>query len=241
MPTGRDDVRFQGKTGSHLLRASISHLDPGCVKTRTNQECAELFSLSSSPSGGREYFWFLIDGIETEFLRADCASEFSRSQDPRRTSQGEVDGLACGNPRLTLLLEFPEGQMSPMTALVLAVLGSLYLPGQAFAQLTPPAGSAGAGNSAISGVPYGPANPRVLSDPSGIGNASSLPPLRSNTPAPVVSSTPTAPTRVVTPPSYPSASQQIISTIAVEPRSKAPPRRRGRPQVSSFTGICRGC
>jgi hypothetical protein len=52
--------------------------------------------------------------------------------------------------------------MSRMTALVLAVLGSLYLPGQAFAQLTPPAGSAGAGNSAISGVPYGPANPRVL-------------------------------------------------------------------------------
>jgi hypothetical protein len=161
--------------------------------------------------------------------------------DQRRTSQGEVDGLACGSPRLTLLLKFPEGQMSRMTALVLAVLGSLYLPGQAFAQLTPPAGSAGAGNSAISGVPYGPANPRVLSDPSGIGNASSLPPLRSNTPAPVVSSTPTAPTRVVTPPSYPSASQQIISTIAVEPRSKAPPRRRGRPQVSSFTGICRGC
>jgi hypothetical protein len=161
--------------------------------------------------------------------------------DPRRTSQGEVDGLACGNPRLTLLLKFPKGQMSRMTALVLAVLGSLYLPGQAFAQLTPPAGSAGAGNSAISGVPYGPANPRVLSDPSGIGNASSLPPLRSNTPAPVVSSTPTAPTRVVTPPSYPSASQRIISTIAVEPRRKAPPRRRGRPQVSSFTGICRGC
>jgi hypothetical protein len=161
--------------------------------------------------------------------------------DPRRTSQGEADGLACGNPRLTLLLKLPEGRMPRMTALVLAVLGSLYLPGQAFAQLPPLAGSAGAGNSAINGVPYGPANPRVLSDPSGIGNASSLPPLRSNTPAPVVSSTPTAPTRVVTPPSYPSASQQIISTRAVEPRSKAQPRRRGRPQVSSYTGICRGC
>ena len=131
--------------------------------------------------------------------------------------------------------------MSRMTVLVLAVLGSLYLPGQALAQLTPPAGSAGAGNSAISGVPYGPANPRVLSDPSGIGNASSLPPLRSNPPAPVVSLTPMAPTRVVTPTSYPSASQQIIGTIAAKPRSKAPPRRRGRPQVSSFTGICRGC
>src|SRR5437879_7711113 len=127
-----------------------------------------------------------------------------------------------------------------MPALVRAVLGSLYLAGQAFSQLPPSAGSAGAGNSAISGVPYGPANPRVLSDPSGIGNASSLPPLRSNTPTPVVSSTPTAPTLVVTPP-YPGASQRIIGAHAVEPRSKAPPRRRGRPQVSSFTGICRGC
>ena len=151
-------------------------------------------------------------------------------------------GRSClREPATYFIVKVPGGQMSRMTALVLAVLGSLYLPGQAFAQLTPPAGSAGAGNSAISGVPYGPANPRVLSDPSGIGNASSLPPLRSNTPAPVVSSTPTAPTRVVTPPSYPSASEQIISTLAVEPRSKAPPRRRGRPQVSSFTGICRGC
>jgi hypothetical protein len=131
--------------------------------------------------------------------------------------------------------------MSRMTAPLLAVLGGLYLPGQAFAQLTPPAGSAGAGNAPISGVPYGPANPRVLSDPSGIGNASTLPPLRSNAPPPVVPLTPTAPTRVVTPPSYPPASQQIISTQAVEPRSKVPRRRRGRPQVSSFTGICRGC
>jgi hypothetical protein len=63
--------------------------------------------------------------------------------------------------------------MSRNSALVLALaLGSLILPAQAFAQLTPPAGSAGAGNSAISGVPFGPANPRVPSDPSGIGNAS---------------------------------------------------------------------
>jgi hypothetical protein len=138
-------------------------------------------------------------------------------------------------------LKFPEGLMSRMMALVLAVLGSLYLPGQAFAQLTPPAGAAGAGNSAISGVPYGPANPRVLSDPSGIGNASSLPPLRSNAPTPVVSSTPTAPLRTVTPPSYPGASQRIIGTHVVKPGSKAPPRRRNRPQISSFTGICRGC
>ena len=91
--------------------------------------------------------------------------------------------------------------MSRMTVLVLAVLGSLVLPGHAFAQLTPPAGSAGAGNAPISGVPYGPANPRSASDPSGIGNAANMPAVRSNTPAPVVNSYQTGPIRSVTPPS----------------------------------------
>jgi hypothetical protein len=134
--------------------------------------------------------------------------------------------------------------MSRNFALVLAlVLGSLILPAQAFAQLTPPAGSAGAGNSAISGVPFGPANPRVLSDPSGIGNAASVPPLRSNSPAyssGSVEPLPSARTSVVTPP-YAGGSQRITSAHAVEPRGKGPGRRRSRPQVSSFTGICRGC
>jgi hypothetical protein len=77
--------------------------------------------------------------------------------------------------------------MSRNPALVLFTALALIAPAKAFAQLTPPAGSAGAGNSAISGVPFGPANPRALSDPSGIGNAASIPPLRPNPPPPVVS------------------------------------------------------
>jgi len=130
-------------------------------------------------------------------------------------------------------------------ALVLALaLANLIFPGQAFAQLTPPAGSAGAGNSSISGVPFGPANPRALSDPSGIGNASLVPPLRTNTPTATVgsvSSSPSSGTRVVAPP-YAGASQRITSARSVEPKSKPPSRRRGGPaQVSTFTGICRGC
>jgi hypothetical protein len=36
---------------------------------------------------------------------------------------------------------------------------------------TPMAGSAGAGNSAINGIPLGPANPGVRSDPSGVRNS----------------------------------------------------------------------
>jgi hypothetical protein len=127
--------------------------------------------------------------------------------------------------------------------LVLVVALALIAPGRAFAQLTPPAGSAGAGNSAISGVPFGPANPRSLSDPSGIGNAASIPPLRPNPPPPVTTygsvDTLAPRARFATPP-YTGASQRIISARQAYPR-KPPLRRRARPEVSSFTGICRGC
>ena len=133
--------------------------------------------------------------------------------------------------------------MSHNSALVLALaLGSLIVPAQAFAQLTPPAGSAGAGNSPISGVPFGPANPRVLSDPSGIGNASSIPPLRTNSLPPPVVYGPigSSPSRVATP--YAGASQRIISPDQVSSRKPRPHGHHpGRPQVSKFTGICRGC
>jgi hypothetical protein len=123
---------------------------------------------------------------------------------------------------------------------LIALLASLLMPAGAYAQLTPPAGSAGAGNSSISGIPFGPANPRALSDPSGIGNASSLPPLGRNTPPPPVSYGPlsSSPSRVVAP--TVGASQRIFSADEVVPR-RPPMRRRGRPQVSTFTGICRGC
>ena len=133
--------------------------------------------------------------------------------------------------------------MSRNPALVLFTALVLIVPASAFAQLTPPAGSAGAGNSSISGVPFGPANPRALSDPSGIGNASSVPPLRANPPPPVTSygsvDTRTPRARLATPP-YTGASQRIISARQAQPR-KPPVRRRAKPEVSSFTGICRGC
>jgi hypothetical protein len=122
----------------------------------------------------------------------------------------------------------------------LALLGSLVTPASAYAQLTPPAGSAGAGHSAIGGVPFGPANPSVLSDPSGIGNASRIPPLRTNSPprlvyGPIGSS---SPSRVVAP--YAGASQRIFSADQVN-SGRPSVRLRGRPQVRKFTGICRGC
>ena len=131
--------------------------------------------------------------------------------------------------------------MSGHLALVrFAVLASLMAPGSALAQFPPPAGSAGAGPSAISGIPYGPANPSSASDPSGIGNASRIPPLRSNTPAVPVTTTPsTSASRVVVPP-YAGPSQRI--TIPRQTKSRRTPfRPRGRVETSKFTGICRGC
>jgi hypothetical protein len=135
--------------------------------------------------------------------------------------------------------------MSRHSVLVLILLlGSLVAPVSVYAQLPPPAGSAGAGSSAINGISFGPANPRVLSDPSGIGNASSIPPLRTNSPPPPVVyngaavSSPASPSRVVTP--AVDASQRIISADQAD-SGRPPVRRHGRAHVSSFTGICRGC
>jgi hypothetical protein len=127
-----------------------------------------------------------------------------------------------------------------LALVLITLLGSMVASAGAYAQLTPPAGSAGAGNSPISGVPFGPANPSVLSDPSGIGNASRIPPLGRNPPPPppvVYQPVSPSPSRAAAP--YAGASQRIFSANQVDSR-RLPIRRRGRPQVG-FTGICRGC
>jgi hypothetical protein len=133
---------------------------------------------------------------------------------------------------------------APVGAIAVSLMLAGLTASNAFAQLVPPAGSAGAGSSAISGVPFGPANPSVLSDPSGIGNAGRMAPLGTNAPAPptsygsVTSSSPSASgSRLVTP-SYATESPRF-SARNIETRK--PIRRRGRAQTSSFTGICRGC
>lgn len=131
--------------------------------------------------------------------------------------------------------------MSRVIPLVVAVLVGPCFASQAFAQLTPPAGTAGAGNTPINGIPYGPANPRPATDLSGIGNAGSVPPLRSNNPTITVPQAPLAPTRAAAPVYSPYSSQQTISAQAVAPKGKTRHRRPSPRQVSSFTGICRGC
>jgi hypothetical protein len=127
--------------------------------------------------------------------------------------------------------------------LVLIVLfGSLALPGSASAQLVPPAGTFGAGQTPINGVPFGPANPSALSDPSGALNASRLPPLNTNhglaaaPPQPVFGPV-ASPERAATP--Y--ASQRIFSAEEVHSRKPPVRHRHDRPAAGHFTGICRGC
>ena len=67
------------------------------------------------------------------------------------------------------------------TKIAFALLLAGASPAASFAQAAPTAGAAGAGNLAISGIPPGPANAgglnNEMADPSGIGNASKIPPL----------------------------------------------------------------
>src|SRR6266446_6013218 len=99
MPTASSNVRFQGQLGKHLLEASISSNDPGCVKTCTSQECAELFSLSSSLSGGRKHFWFSNlrnrDGISTRRLNVGV---FTRPRPEAEVGPEEWWVWACPMP-----------------------------------------------------------------------------------------------------------------------------------------------
>ena len=114
------------------------------------------------------------------------------------------------------------------------------LASSAFAQLIPPAGSAGAGSSAISGIPAGPANPSVLSDPSGIGNAGTNGAARHQRAGAAdvlwlghfVAVTPSR-SRVVTP----SYTSEVTAVQCPKRRARKPSnRRRGRPQTSSVYG-----
>jgi hypothetical protein len=68
----------------------------------------------------------------------------------------------------------------PSAKIILVLVAVLATPAASLARI---AGAAGSGNVAISGIPPGPANVgglnNVTVDPSGIGNASKIPPLPS--------------------------------------------------------------
>ena len=131
----------------------------------------------------------------------------------------------------------------PVVALLVAFSSS-----PSWAQLTPPAGSAGAGNSAISGIPPGPANNPTLYDPSGIGNASRTPSLPSQAAIPKTPESPGFGSTVYTPRRGARTSRVRVlrqtevreerSTRSHRARAKASPRER---KIDSKFNICRGC
>ena len=68
----------------------MSEMGPGCVKTCTRKECAELFSPFSLSTVTASTVLFLFNVIETKFLRASPTWEFSHSLGhlrPKSTTQ----------------------------------------------------------------------------------------------------------------------------------------------------------
>jgi hypothetical protein len=68
---------------------------PGCVKTCTSQKCADCFLYRRLLVVAASTFGFLIDGIETEFLRAGRASVGVRFAF-RSSRASVVDPFDCG-------------------------------------------------------------------------------------------------------------------------------------------------
>ena len=131
--------------------------------------------------------------------------------------------------------------------LLLVLLLVVLSPTQSLAQLTPPAGSAGAGNSAISGIPAGPANNPTVYNPSGIGNAGRAPSLPSQAAIPVTPSSPGYGNTVVVPRSgLRSRVRTVRRTTIRAPRSARVTRSPAvvtaqDKKVDSKFNICRGC
>src|SRR4051812_8208427 len=123
----------------------------------------------------------------------------------------------------------------------------VFSPALSLAQTTPLAGSAGAGNSAISGIPAGPANPSSVYDPSGVGNASRTPSLPSQAAIPVTPAAPGYGNTAVGPRSLSSPRIRVLRRSAVRvPRSVRGARTRAvvtthDKRIDSRFSICRGC
>src|ERR1035437_10624622 len=79
---------------SILARDGLSAFDRGCVKTCMSQECAELFSLLSSPDSGCQHFWFSNrrkrDDISTRKLKFGVFTQPGTKADNRRFWRGMV-------------------------------------------------------------------------------------------------------------------------------------------------------
>jgi hypothetical protein len=69
----------RGQKRTSVCTGVMSALGPGCVKTSTSRERAELFSLFAFLDGARSAVLFLFNLFEANVLRASRTSEFSHS------------------------------------------------------------------------------------------------------------------------------------------------------------------
>jgi hypothetical protein len=131
---------------------------------------------------------------------------------------------------------------------ILALLLVVLSPASSLAQLTPPAGSAGAGNSAISGIPAGPANNPTVYDPSGSGNAARTPSPPSQATIPVTPASPGFGNTVLAPRSgaRPARVRVLRQAEIRAPRSARSSKARAAVtardrKIDGKFSICRGC
>src|SRR5260370_36932987 len=116
-----------GRAENILLILRSFQFDPGCVKTCTSQECAELFSLSSSLSSGRKHFCFSNlrnrDGISTRRLNvgvftrprpnSDIGQSMTRRVEIGPGAPGYMAAIPCSLFRRSLLPERAKDKTIP--------------------------------------------------------------------------------------------------------------------------------
>src|SRR5258708_7737428 len=78
-PCGTDPRLLSGEQRTSHFKLVTSVDDPACVKTCASRECAELFSPFLLSTVTASVVLFLINQIETNFLRVSSTSEFSHS------------------------------------------------------------------------------------------------------------------------------------------------------------------
>ena len=112
----------------------------------------------------------------------------------------------------------------------------------------PPAGSAGAGNAPISGIPPGPANNPAVYDPSGIGNAARMPALPRQATIPTTPASPGYGNTAVVPRSaLRSPRVRTLRRAEVRAPRSARSKRTREPviirdkRIDGRYSICRGC
>src|SRR5258707_14772712 len=92
MPKSLGDVRCWVNSGKHLLALSFSGFDRLRENVRARKARRMVFSIVLSRQPSPALLFFKLIEVETQFPFANSISEFSRSQDPKRTLRVVIEG-----------------------------------------------------------------------------------------------------------------------------------------------------